>query len=488
MIPSAETAEEERGGAVHLQMNSFLSAGSQYFSGLAARSRGRDRMVISLFRETLSGLQKNTEKSILHRTVSLLNDPGLADSRELRVIENAAQMIFRQKIDAEELPEIIRNVLTDTEKTGLLTYALRQLRENDRSELDTRTAAYEERFLRLIRANGTDILKSSSFISYPGAEEILKYYYHSPAEKIQNELRQFISLSPAGNSYINSVRNIAAAYHSGQFYRNIIQQHPEKTLLTDQLNVYQNERMIFSPRPAAGENYGYSGYPLNTPGKPVSILFVRKKPSDAPKANAIDRIISEKPADNFMFTERVFRNFEASGQNTESSTASAAQGMGMAPAPASAPGTAVSSAPELRTAELTADYSGTSASLSLLERPVPHQAEQSNVPMQAVPSADALIRQYGNLIEEAGTADMSVDYSVRGDRSGDLTKSLRELSARLDRAERQTADNTGMLKEMKRKQSEIENSSLRSSDVKKLSDDVINRIRSQLRLDRSRYS
>lgn len=108
--------------------------------------------------------------------------------------------------------------------------------------------------------------------------------------------------------------------------------------------------------------------------------------------------------------------------------------------------------------------------------------------MQAVPSADALIRQYGNLIEEAGTADMSVDYSVRGDRSGDLTKSLRELSARLDRAERQTADNTGMLKEMKRKQSEIENSSLRSSDVKKLSDDVINRIRSQLRLDRSRYS
>ena len=48
--------------------------------------------------------------------------------------------------------------------------------------------------------------------------------------------------------------------------------------------------------------------------------------------------------------------------------------------------------------------------------------------------------------------------------------------------------NSGKLEEIRKKQTELEQTALKNTDLRALSDEVINRLRFQLRMDSSRFS
>ena len=138
-------------------------------------------------------------------------------------------------------------------------------------------------------------------------------------------------------------------------------------------------------------------------------------------------------------------------------------------------------------------YAGTASPLSLLEPPRGGNAGNQSgsapqSPRIAAPSSDMLIRQYGNLIDGADPTGRTLDLGTAYGQQQDSGKAISELTAAVKSAAERTAENSRLIDELRNKQKEIENGALKASDMRVISDEVITRLRSELRLDRSRYS
>lgn len=125
-------------------------------------------------------------------------------------------------------------------------------------------------------------------------------------------------------------------------------------------------------------------------------------------------------------------------------------------------------------------------------RTPPHTAEpvppqQGTVNHRAgAPSTDTLVRQFGNLIDGADPTGLTADFGSTPIQRSDTV--IRELVTAVKNAAEQSAVNSKMIEEIRKKQTEMETGTLKTSDMRVISDEVITRLRSELRFDRSRYS
>jgi hypothetical protein len=102
----------------------------------------------------------------------------------------------------------------------------------------------------------------------------------------------------------------------------------------------------------------------------------------------------------------------------------------------------------------------------------------SNAPQQ--PSQAELIKQFGNLIEGAD-AGLTPSFNVG-------THGMSEAMAAIEQTAEKVQMNSKLIEEIREKQRMIEEVTLKSSDMDAISDEMIRKLRSQLRLDRSRFA
>ena len=102
------------------------------------------------------------------------------------------------------------------------------------------------------------------------------------------------------------------------------------------------------------------------------------------------------------------------------------------------------------------------------------------------PSTDMLVRQFGNLIDGADPTGLTADFGSTPTQRSDAV--IRELVTAVRNAAEQSAVNSKMIEEIRKKQTEMETGTLKTSDMRVISDEVITRLRTELRFDRSRYS
>ena len=133
-------------------------------------------------------------------------------------------------------------------------------------------------------------------------------------------------------------------------------------------------------------------------------------------------------------------------------------------------------------------YNGTMETLSLLEKPSssPQPEQKTAPPMTAAPSSDDMIRKYGNLIAGADATGRTVSFNAKS--SGDIMREIKVLEGRLNESAKKAELQAAQLDELKKKQKEIESKALKSTDIKVLSDEVMTRLRTQLRMEKARYS
>ena len=105
----------------------------------------------------------------------------------------------------------------------------------------------------------------------------------------------------------------------------------------------------------------------------------------------------------------------------------------------------------------------------------PITAQQAPQPTQA-----ELIRQFGNLIEGAD-AGLTPSFDVG-------TRGIGEAIAAIEQTAEKVAINTKMIEEIREKQRTIEEVTLKSTDIETISDEMIRRLRSRMRFDRSRFT
>ena len=134
-------------------------------------------------------------------------------------------------------------------------------------------------------------------------------------------------------------------------------------------------------------------------------------------------------------------------------------------------------------------YADTAAALSLLEPPKGNKKQKSSPEHSTVitaPSSDELIRKYGNLIEGADPTGVSASLHLKKEDPA-LDYQLKELSSKLNKTSVQSEKNDKILEELRRKQEELEKSTLKNSDIRALTDEVLNKLKTQMRFERSRY-
>ena len=102
----------------------------------------------------------------------------------------------------------------------------------------------------------------------------------------------------------------------------------------------------------------------------------------------------------------------------------------------------------------------------------------SNAPQQ--PSQAELIKQFGNLIEGAD-AGLTPSFNVG-------THGMSEAMAAIEQTAEKVQMNSKLIEEIREKQRMIEEVTLKSSDMDAISDEMIRKLRSQLRLDKSRFA
>ena len=513
--PAAAPLSDE---SMQLSMNTFMSAGAQYFSKLFHKNSGRSFYLNSLFKETLSGLQKNSDHSMILRAAFMLNHPENAEEKNREIILNAAETVFRKQVDISQLPELIRTRLSDTERTTLLYSTAKELSRqsgitDSRSVL---TFLYEDRLLRLINSHGSMPIHDVELSFYPSANELKLYYHHTSFQRMSEEIESILRFSAdsaalqgrigSGNAVLQSrIDRENAALQSRQnsenaalqnriYAKNIStvlqntqeifdRQTPTKVLPDYIINNFSLVKAVNAPR-FGSRRFGYSGYPLHNAAEMDTVVLRReralRRAASAEKAGSAYRAADVLYRHNKMtggialISERypqtgadTFLNAEGGSGGSNLSLRSAAETYG----------------------EDAAAYSGTAAALSLREQPrsiqAPSPANTAQKP--SVPNTQELVNRFGNLIDGADYTGASMDVTAQSDNKA-VAKGLRELSARLNKAESQALSNAEQLKTLQKKQIELENSSLKSRDIRQLSDDVINRLRKQLRLDRSRYT
>ena len=96
------------------------------------------------------------------------------------------------------------------------------------------------------------------------------------------------------------------------------------------------------------------------------------------------------------------------------------------------------------------------------------------------PSQAELIKQFGNLIEGAD-AGLTPSFEVG-------THGVSEAMAAIEQTAEKVQMNSKLIEEIREKQRMIEEVTLKSSDMDAISDEMIRKLRSQLRLDKSRFA
>lgn len=141
-----------------------------------------------------------------------------------------------------------------------------------------------------------------------------------------------------------------------------------------------------------------------------------------------------------------------------------------------------------------AEYRDTAAQLSYARAHSgePEQQARPTGSRASAPTTDMLVRQFGNLIEGAdptGLTEQSGSAAFAGDSSIQRSDTvIRELVTAVKSAAEKSAENSKMIEEIRKRQTEMESGTLKTSDMRVISDEVITRLRSELRFDRSRYS
>ena len=141
-----------------------------------------------------------------------------------------------------------------------------------------------------------------------------------------------------------------------------------------------------------------------------------------------------------------------------------------------------------------AEYRDTAAQLSYARAHSgePGQQARPTGSRASAPTTDMLVRQFGNLIEGAdptGLTEQSGSAAFAGDSSIQRSDTvIRELVTAVKSAAEKSAENSKMIEEIRKRQTEMESGTLKTSDMRVISDEVITRLRSELRFDRSRYS
>ena len=96
------------------------------------------------------------------------------------------------------------------------------------------------------------------------------------------------------------------------------------------------------------------------------------------------------------------------------------------------------------------------------------------------PSTSDLVKQFGNLIE-GGDAGLVPSFDVG-------TRGIGEAMAAIEETAEKVAVNSKLIEEIREKQRTIETVTLKSSDMDAISEEMIRRLRSRMRLDRSRFA
>ena len=523
------------GESMQLSMNTFMSEGAQYFSKLFHKNSGRTFYLNSLFRETLSELQRNSEHSMILRAASMLNHPENAEEKNREMILNAAETVFRKQVSISQLPELIRTRLSDTERTALLYSVAKELsrQSGGADRRSVLTFFYEDRLLRMINAYGSTPIRDAEPSFYPSANELKLFYHHTSSQRMSEEIERILKFSAdkaapqsgrgRGNAapqssqssvYANNISMTSQSTQSPVYAKSISltsqstqnAQITQNTQSTQNAQNTQNTQNIYdiktysdlpdyiinnfslvkavNAQSYGGRWFGFSGYPLHKAAQPDTVVLRRER-----------ALRQAAPAENagaaYSVPDVLFRHSGMTGgialiserlPQTGTGTLSASEG------DFGASNLAVQSAEEINN-ESSSVYSGTAAALSLREQPrdIRTAPSANTASKPSVPNTQELINRFGNLIDGADYSGVSMNVTAQsGDKA--VAKGLRELSARLNKVESQALSNAEQLKTLQKKQNELENSSLKSHDIRRLSDDVINRLRKQLRLDRSRYT
>ena len=118
--------------------------------------------------------------------------------------------------------------------------------------------------------------------------------------------------------------------------------------------------------------------------------------------------------------------------------------------------------------------------------PLRREAAGRNAPAQpSAVSAEELVSRFGNLIEgaDAGLSQAGIVHV-----SGDISRGVREAVAKVAVTEEKVAENSKLISDIRRRQTEMEEQVLRRSDIDELSESFIGKLRAQLRYEKSRYS
>ena len=95
------------------------------------------------------------------------------------------------------------------------------------------------------------------------------------------------------------------------------------------------------------------------------------------------------------------------------------------------------------------------------------------------PDMDELVKKFGNLIEGAD-AGLTPSFNVG-------SRGISDAMAAIEQTAEKVAANTKLIEEIREKQSELETDTLKSSDIDSLSEEMIKRLRTRLRYDKSRF-
>ena len=499
---SSVSASSGTGDTVRLMMNSYLSDGARYFSQLMHRHSGHSAPSL-LLREILSKLQMNTEHSRIMRAAAILNRPELADESEQSILRGVTMTVFRDNVTLSQLPGLIAEHLSDTQRTELLRTTVRELnrRDNGSGKLSAVMSFYEDRLLTLLSSRGTSMMNDVDPQLYPAARELNIYYRHTPAQRMDTQIIRLLnaaaerSTSPvkggsnvypsrtAGAASVDGIPHRAGGYIPGSVMRYLSITNaptPEGSAVAGVQNADAGRSPGYPDYPEYSYYSGYSGYPLHRVSELDTVAGIRRRamsrariargadssysgPFDAPQALA--------PGELTLISEAAASAADLTGQNpADIGTAQVIR-------------TAGNAEPQI---DAVNSYDGTAAALSFYEPPQTRQESAPPAPRAAQPpDTNELISRYGNLIDGADYTGANMSVTAQGDNA--LARGLSELSARLNKTESQAQENAELLKELQKKQSEADETTLKSKDIKKLSDEVINRLRQQMRMDRSRY-
>ena len=107
-------------------------------------------------------------------------------------------------------------------------------------------------------------------------------------------------------------------------------------------------------------------------------------------------------------------------------------------------------------------------------------SEHSSHSAPQQPTQAELVKQFGNLIEGAD-AGLTPSFEVG-------THGVSEAMAAIEQTAEKVQLNSKLIEEIREKQREIEEVTLKSSDMDAISDEMIRKLRNHLRLDKSRFA